>query len=69
VKGFVSAANDNRKKAIKRLEIENNAQGESEFLQEIALLAGFRHPNIVPLVGVSIERYVIIDITSYRFVE
>jgi len=38
------------------MEMENNVQGESEFLQEIALLAGFRHPNIVPLVGASIER-------------
>lgn len=42
--------------AIKRLEIDNNTQGESEFLQEIALLGALRHENIVPLIGASIER-------------
>lgn len=40
--------------AIKKKEGQG-LQGDSEFLQEIAILAPFKHPSLVPLIGVCLE--------------
>ena len=49
--------------AIKRLRLEGqngetaaSSQGSAEFLQEIAISVQFQHPNILPLLGVAIDK-------------